>query len=57
MNNTFGKPVIGSKARLSKRVTMVTPPVVHALSEYKSLGGMRSHYCFLIIPGSEFIYF
>ena len=57
MNKTFGKPVTGDKARLNSRITIVTPPVVHQLSEYESLSGMRSHYCYLVQPNCEFIHF
>ena len=57
MNKTFCKPVSGDSARLNERKTFVTPSVVHTLSEYKSIEGVRSHYCYLIIPNSPFICF
>ena len=31
--------------------------VEHILSEYESINGVRSHYCYLIIPNSKFIWF
>ena len=57
MNKTFCKPVSGDSARLNERKTFVTPSVVHTLSEYKSIEGVRSRYCYLIIPNSAFIWF
>ena len=57
MNDTFGAPVTGDKARLNSRKTLVTPSVEHVLSEYKSLKGMRENYCYLIKPHSSCIYF
>ena len=57
MNEHFSLPITGEKARLSLRKTIVTPSVVHTLSEYKSLVGMRSHYCFYIQPNSPFVNF
>ena len=35
----------------------MTPSVVHNLSDYQSIKGVRSHYCYLIIPNSPFIWF
>ena len=57
MNETFGTHVTGDKARLKFRVTIVTPPVEHVLSEYKSITGVREHYCYYIQPNCEFVYF
>ena len=57
MNETFSKPVSGDSARLNERKTFVTPSVVHTLSEYESIKGVRSHYCYLIIPNSKFIWY
>ena len=57
MNETFCKPVTGDSARLNERRTFVTPSAVHTLSEYQSIKGVRSHYCYLIIPNSPFIWF
>ena len=56
MNETFNKTLSGDSARLHERKTFVTPPVVHTLSQYKSIEGVQSHYCFLIIPNSKFIW-
>ena len=55
MNKTFYKPVSDDSARLNERKTFVTPSVVHTLSEYKSIEGVRSHYCYLIILNSPFV--
>ena len=57
MNDTFGVPVTGDKARLNSRKTIVTPSVEHVLSEYKSLKGMRENYCYLIQPNCPWVYF
>ena len=57
MNETFGTPVIGDKARLSSRKTIVTPSIDHIFSEYKSLKGMRENYCYLIQPNCHWVYF
>ena len=57
MNETFGKPITGSKSKLNSRITIVTPPVIHTLSEYKSIKGVRSHYCYLIQPNSVDVYY
>ena len=56
MNDTFAKPVSGDRARFNSRTTIVTPPVVHTLSEYKSLTGVREHYCYYIQPNCEYVY-
>ena len=57
MNETFNKAVSGDNARLNERKTFVTLSVVHVLSEYESIKGVRSHYCYLILPNSPFIWF
>ena len=57
MNDTFGVPVTGDKARLNSRKTIVTPSLEHVLSEYKSLKGMRGNYCYLIQPNCSWGYF
>ena len=57
MNDTFGVPVTGDKARLNSRKTIVTPSLEHVLSEYKSLKGMRENYCYLIQPNYSWGYF
>ena len=57
MNETFSKVVSGDSARLNERKPFVTPSVVHTLSEYESIKGVRSHYCYLIMPNSPFIWF
>ncbi len=57
MNETFGTPVTGDKARLSSRRTIVTPSVEHVLSEYKSIKVIRENYCFLVQPNSPWVYF
>ena len=50
MNNNFSSPTTGDKANLRTRYTIVTPSVKHTLSEYKSIKGTRSHYCFYLRP-------
>ena len=57
MNETFSTAVSGESARLNERKTFLTPSVVHTLSEYVSIKGVRSHYCYLIIPNSKFIWY
>ena len=56
MNENFCKPMSG-KAKLNSRTTIVTEPVVHTLSPYESIKGVRSHYCYYIVPNSKIIYF
>ena len=57
MNDTFSKPVSGGKVHLNSRTTIVTEPVVHTLSPYKSIVGVRSNYCYYVIPHSTFVHF
>ncbi len=57
MNKEFCKPVTGNRARLNSRKTIVTPSVEHKLSEYKSIVGMRSQYCFYIKAHCSHIYY
>ena len=57
MNENFGLPVTGDKARLNSRKTIVTPPVEHFLSEYKSIEGVRSNYCYLVQPNCSYIHY
>ena len=48
--------VSGEKTNLNSRMTLVTSPVEHFLSPYESIKGVRSHYCYYIIPNSDVIY-
>ena len=57
MNETFSKPIIGDQVRLNERKTIVTPSVVHKLSEVKSIQGVRSHYCYVVQSDTDYIYF
>ena len=36
---------------------MLTPSIDHKLSAFKSIKGVRSHYCYLVQPDTDEIYF
>ena len=44
-------------SNIRKRYTMVTEPVLHTLSEYKSIAGTRSNYCYMLKPGNDYLMF
>ena len=49
MNEHFSSPASNS-ARCKERLTFITPPVVHTLSEFKSIPKTRANHCFLVRP-------
>ena len=38
---------------MRQRFTLLTPSVLHSLSEYKSIEGTRSNYCFYLQPNKK----
>ena len=53
MNKTFGKSITGDKANMRNRYTILTPSVEHKLSEFKSIKGTRSNYCYYSRPNKK----
>ena len=42
---------------LNGRITFVTPGVNHFTSRYDSIKGTRKHYCYLLLPGKNGVYY